>query len=99
MKTHPRPSGLFVALFALSGCLASPLNPDQAPTGHSVEFQSGYRDGCSTARYEANNDAHNDPITRTSDTDRYRSVADYRAGWDLGHTVCFKDEQLAPMPS
>lgn len=87
------PYGSLVAIMSLC-ILAGCANAGRVPQGNA-EFQSGYLDGCASGRYDANS-AHALNTGRGSDTMRYRSEADYRAGWDDGHVACYHDEQRHP---
>lgn len=77
--------GAWVALSAacwIAGCaqvepVAGPASPPVNLSGYSPAFKAGFRDGCETARGNAQRSAA-----------RYQEDAQYARGWDDGRSVC-----------
>ena len=71
---------LVAALLVLAGACGAPQkkDPNVNLTGYPPEFRAGYLDGCESARRK----------TSRKDEKRFKSDAQYAAGWRDGHDIC-----------
>ena len=74
---------LFCLLLAIaSGCTTPPQKkePNVNLAGYPPEFRAGYLEGCDSARKHSTK----------KDEKRYKSDAQYAAGWRDGYDICGK---------